>query len=89
VVELLEQADAFRRPERLERLVLACEADARGRGPELRVAPYPQADALRAAHRAAAGVRLPPALLADGNGPAIAQRLRAARIAAVEEMSRG
>ena len=33
VLEVLEAADAFRRPERFDRLLLACEADARGRGP--------------------------------------------------------
>ena len=84
VLELLEQVDAFRRPERLERLILACEADARGRGPERRVAPYPQAGMLRAAHDAAAAVRLAPDILAQGDGAAIAQRLRMARLAAIE-----
>ena len=40
VLELLEAADAFRRPDRFEKLLLACEADARGRGPELRRRTY-------------------------------------------------
>src|SRR5690606_34817482 len=41
VLELLENTDALRRPERFEQLLLACEADARGRtGFENR--PYPQ-----------------------------------------------
>ena len=31
VLELLEKTDAFRRPERFAELMLACEADARGR----------------------------------------------------------
>ena len=57
---LLEQVDAFRRPERLERLILACEADARGRGPELRVAPYPQARGAARRARGRAAVRLSP-----------------------------
>jgi tRNA nucleotidyltransferase (CCA-adding enzyme) len=87
VLELLEQVDAFRRPERLERLLLACEADARGRGPELRVAPYPQAKMLRAAHGAASAVRLPPDVLAGGDGAVIAERLRADRIAAIRKMA--
>jgi tRNA nucleotidyltransferase (CCA-adding enzyme) len=86
VLELLEQVDAFRRPERLERLLLACEADARGRGPERRVAPYPQAAMLRAAHRAASTVRLPPEVLAGNDGAMIAERLRAARISAISDL---
>ncbi len=84
LLTLLEQVDAFRRPERLERLILACESDARGRGPERLVAPYPQAARLRAAHAAAAAVRLAPELLADGDGAMIAQRLRSARLAAIK-----
>jgi tRNA nucleotidyltransferase (CCA-adding enzyme) len=87
VLELLEQVDAFRRPERLERLLLACEADARGRGPDLRVAPYPQAKMLRAAHGAASAVRLPPDVLAGGDGAVIAERLRADRIAAIRKVA--
>ncbi|CAH0991486.1 Multifunctional CCA protein [Sinobacterium norvegicum] len=41
VVKVLDATDAFRRPERFQQFLLACEADARGRlGLELR--PYPQ-----------------------------------------------
>ena len=40
VLKLLESLDAFRRPERLDKFLLACEADARGRtGPETRDSP--------------------------------------------------
>lgn len=55
LLKLLEAADAFHHPERLESLLLACEADFRGRlGKEN--APYPQADHIRAAAMAAARV---------------------------------
>jgi tRNA nucleotidyltransferase (CCA-adding enzyme) len=83
VLELLELTDAFRRPERFERFLLACEADGRGRGPELRARPYPQADRLRRALAAASAVRLDPAVLAQEPGPVIGERLRAARIEAI------
>jgi tRNA nucleotidyltransferase (CCA-adding enzyme) len=83
VLELLERTDAFRRPARFERLLLACEADARGRGPELRARPYPQRDELGRAFAAAAAVRLDPGTLGTTDGPAIAGRLRAARIEAI------
>lgn len=85
VLELLEATDAFRREERFDRLLLACEADARGRGPELRVAPYPQARLLRQARDAAAGVRLDPAFIAISTGPVIAERVRAGRVEAIRE----
>jgi tRNA nucleotidyltransferase (CCA-adding enzyme) len=87
ILELLELTDAFRRGERFGRFLLACEAYARGRGPELRAAPYPQAAQLRSALAAAKAVRLPPEVLADEQGPIIAERLRAARIAAIRSLN--
>ena len=83
LLELLEHTDAFRRAERFERMLVACEADARGRGPELRVAPYPQAALLRGVREAAAAVRLDPAVVAAESGPVIAERMRSARIDAI------
>jgi len=83
LLELLEQTDAFRRGERFERMLVACEADARGRGPELRVAPYPQAALLRGVRDVAAAVRLDPAVVAAESGPVIAERMRSARIDAI------
>jgi tRNA nucleotidyltransferase (CCA-adding enzyme) len=87
VLELLEFTDAFRRAERFERFLLACEADARGRGPELRAHSYPQAAQLRAARTAAASVRLPPEVLERDKGPVIAERMRAARIEAIRSLN--
>jgi tRNA nucleotidyltransferase (CCA-adding enzyme) len=83
LLELLEQTDAFRRGERFERLLVACEADARGRGPQLRVAPYPQAAQLRRIRDAAAAVRLDPAVMVAESGTVIAERMRSARIDAI------
>jgi tRNA nucleotidyltransferase (CCA-adding enzyme) len=87
VLELLELTDAFRRPARFERFLLACEADARGRGPELRARPYPQAARLQRALAAASSVRLDPELLAREKGPVIAERMRAARIDAIRGLA--
>lgn len=88
VVDLLGRLDAFRRPERFRRFLLACEADKRGRGGRQH-APYPQAPFLAAALDAAAGIDV--AAVVAGRqlpGPAIAEHLRAARIAAVRAMPR-
>ncbi len=53
ILELLNGIDAFRRPQRFEDFLAACEADARGRtGRE--DDPYPEAQLLRAAFNAAA-----------------------------------
>ena len=82
-LELLEATDAFRRPERFERVLLACEADARGRGAERRSEPYPQADLLRRARDAAAAARPDPVAVEGQPGPVIADLVRAARTEAI------
>ena len=48
LVELFERTDAFRRPERFEQFLQACECDFRGR-PGYAEKPYPAPDYLRAA----------------------------------------
>jgi tRNA nucleotidyltransferase (CCA-adding enzyme) len=52
VVELLERVDAFRRPERFEEFLQACECDFRGR-PGYEDKPFPMPDYLRQALQAA------------------------------------
>jgi tRNA nucleotidyltransferase (CCA-adding enzyme) len=84
IVEFLERADAFRRPERFERVILACEADARGRS-GFEAAPYPQRAFLDAARAAAAAVK-PEAGGAPRNGPEIADDIRRRRARAVAEV---
>ncbi len=80
--EVLQQCDAFRRPERFAELLAACEFDARGRtGLEDRA--YPQAALFAAVLRAAAAVSLGESERAGLDGAAIGERLRRARIAAV------
>jgi len=88
MVEVLERADAFRRPERFEHLLHVCECDARGRtGLEER--PYPQADIMRAALAAGAAVDAGAVARAAKNPADIREDLRLARIAAVRQALRG
>jgi len=83
VVMLLEHADALRRPERFEKFLLACQADLRGRlGRE--DDPYPQADRLRAARAAAAGVDVQPLVEAGLAGSELGEAIRARRLQAVD-----
>jgi tRNA nucleotidyltransferase (CCA-adding enzyme) len=78
VLKLLEQTDAFRRPERFEQFLVACEADARGRtGLENR--PYGQAAHLRAALAAALAVDTGP-IARDLQGPAVGAEIRRCRL---------
>ena len=85
VLELLERADALRRPDRFEECLLACEADMRGRAGFAERA-YPQADFLRASLRAAQSTTLSPQDRAGLEGSAIGARLRALRIAAISPL---
>ena len=86
IVKVLEAADAFRRPERFEQFLLACEADARGRtGLEER--DYPQADVLRTAHAAAAAVNAAE-IAQQSDADRVGENIRRARIAAVRQSQR-
>lgn len=82
VVTLLENVDAFRRPERFRQFLLACEADARGRT-RFENCDYPQADWLQQAYVAAAAVDA--GRIAGEQTPGeIPAAIRRARIAAVK-----
>jgi tRNA nucleotidyltransferase (CCA-adding enzyme) len=85
VLKLLEDADAFRRPERFAELLAACEADARGRT-GFEAERYPQSDYLRAALAAAAAVALSEEERRGLEGPAIGAALRRRRLAALEAL---
>jgi tRNA nucleotidyltransferase (CCA-adding enzyme) len=82
VLELLEHCDAFRRPQRFDEFLTACEADMRGRtGFEDR--DYPQAAHLRAALALTRAVELGADERAGLDGAAIGARLRDRRLAAL------
>jgi tRNA nucleotidyltransferase (CCA-adding enzyme) len=82
VLRLLEECDAFRRPERFSEMLLACQCDAQGRT-GLESSPYPQREVLEAARAAASAAQLNEDERAGLNGPAIAAALKAKRLAAL------
>ena len=82
LLDTLQALDAFRRPQRFEQFLLACEADSTGR-PGYEQQPYPQADLLRRMLELAASVDAA-ALAAQGlTGEALATELRRRRIALI------
>jgi tRNA nucleotidyltransferase (CCA-adding enzyme) len=85
VLKLLEATDAFRRQERFDEMLSACEADARGRT-GLEAQPYPQADFLRGAQAAAASVTLSESERQGLAGAAVGARLREKRLAVIKAM---
>jgi tRNA nucleotidyltransferase (CCA-adding enzyme) len=82
LLELLERVDAFRRPERVRVLCLACEADKRGRK-GLAESGYPQAARIRAAFEAARRVSAAPFVAQGLEGDAIGTAVRKARVEAI------
>ena len=87
LMRLFERCDALRRPQRFHDALLACECDARGRL-GLADAPYPQRPRLAAA--LAAALAAPVQGIAEQAtaqglaGPAIGERIREARVAAIQ-----
>jgi tRNA nucleotidyltransferase (CCA-adding enzyme) len=82
ILEFMERADAFRRPQRFALALLACEADSRGRtGLETR--PYPQREFLHAARDAAAAIKPSAEDIAAHTGPKIAELLHRRRLEAI------
>lgn len=83
ILKLLMGTDAFRRPERFEELLTACEADARGRA-GLQDRPYPQGQFLRRVRVAAAAVGLSEREREGLEGTAVGETLRKKRLAVIQ-----
>ncbi|MFZ1546421.1 MAG: multifunctional CCA addition/repair protein [Candidatus Nitrotoga sp.] len=88
IVAILQSCDAWRRPERFERLLQACASDARGRTGHEQDA-YPQADYLQRMLRATQTVNAGEIAQQCEDQNAIADKVREARIMAVERAIKG
>ena len=90
LVRLLERCDAFRKPQRFDLVLLACECDARGRL-GLEEKPYPQRARLLAALAAAQAVATheiaAQAQQAQLEGPKIGEMIHKARVQAVSRIA--
>ena len=84
ILDTLEHCDAFRKPERFEQFLLACEADARGRL-GLEKHPYPQADILRRALAVSSGVDTAEIVAAGYRDAEIGVQLHARRLVILTE----
>ncbi len=85
ILKTLKALDAFRRPQRFAKFLLACAADYRGRG-GYTDRPYPQAEALRRALRAAAAVDGRELAARGLSNQAIGRELHRRRLRAIREM---
>jgi tRNA nucleotidyltransferase (CCA-adding enzyme) len=82
ILQILQSADAFRKPERFAHLLQACESDARGRlgfGDR----PYPQAERMAVAFKAAAAVDAGAIAKQHSEATRIKEAIHQARVAAV------
>jgi tRNA nucleotidyltransferase (CCA-adding enzyme) len=82
--ELLQHFDIYRRPERFEQFIAACEMNARGRKGFEQTA-YPQAAYLRGAAAAARAVAVQPLLELGYRGPELGEALKRERLKAVTQ----
>lgn len=84
IINLLNTIDVWRKPERLEQLILVGEADSKGRtGWENK--PYPQANYLRRAYQIAAKVTAKDVIAEGISGAAIKDALHEKRVKALTE----
>ncbi|WP_312453038.1 multifunctional CCA addition/repair protein [Stutzerimonas nitrititolerans] len=88
LLELLQHFDIYRRPERFEQFLAACEMVARGRAAHERI-DYPQAAYLRAAADAARAVEVRPLIELGYQGAELGQALKRERLQAIERFKDG
>jgi tRNA nucleotidyltransferase (CCA-adding enzyme) len=86
LLKTLEALDAFRKPDRFAKFLLACEADYRGRAGNDN-APYPQADLLRSALAAADSIDPKPLIIRGINGESLAREIRKQRLNAIKRLT--
>jgi tRNA nucleotidyltransferase (CCA-adding enzyme) len=85
MLKLLERIDAFRRPERLEQFLLACEADARGRT-GFENLHFEQPALFRDAYHAAMQISAREAVERGFSGKAVGEELHRMRVAAISQV---
>jgi len=84
IVHLLESLDAFRRPERFEKFLLVCEADAKGRTGRETIE-YPQAERLREACRVAKNINIQVLINEGLEKDKLGRRISETRVQAIEK----
>nr|WP_205298320.1 multifunctional CCA addition/repair protein [Pantoea formicae] len=84
LIALFDRIDAWRKPDRVEKMALTSEADARGRA-GLESMAYPQGDYLRQAFTLAQAVPTKDVVAAGFKGPAVREELTRRRVIAVQE----
>ena len=87
LVDLIDELDALRRPERFEHILTVCHADSRGK-PGKESVDYPEGDWLRRVRETVAAISPAPLLEEGIKGKALGEALRRERIRAVADLPR-
>jgi tRNA nucleotidyltransferase (CCA-adding enzyme) len=87
VIKTLEQLDAFRKPERFEKFLLASEADARGR-PGYENKNFPQADFFRRAYNASKNIDITQLREQGYENMKLAEEIKKERVKKVSELKK-
>ncbi len=88
ILKMLKKLDAFRKPGRVEKFALACQADSQGRGGDFQNMPYPQTTQIQAYFEAANAVDAGRIAKAQSNPGDIPAAIDRARIRAIAELRR-
>jgi tRNA nucleotidyltransferase (CCA-adding enzyme) len=83
ILKMLKKLDAFRKPQRVAKFALACQADAQGRGGDFSDLPYPQTNQIQTYFDAANAVNAGEIAKAQTRPGAIATAIDRARCAAI------
>lgn len=88
IVRVLEQADAFRRPQVFDAMLLVCMADARGKGLEKKISPlnYPQAEHWQQVRSICDKIDVQAIITSGKKGEAIKKALHQQRVEAVKTL---
>lgn len=83
LAKTLESLDAFRQPERFEKFLIACKADATGRL-GLQDKPYPEADRMREMFKIAKEIDVQSLIEAGFEGAVLGEKIHEARVSAIK-----
>lgn len=84
ILKTLKKLDAFRRPDRVKRFALACQADSQGRGGHYPTRPYPQTELIQDYFQAARQVNTAEIAHAQPDPKQIAKAIDHARVKAIK-----
>lgn len=86
ILKMLQKLDAFRKPQRVRKFALACQADSQGRGGDFPFMPYPQTRQIQAYFEAAQAVDAGSIARAQKNPRKIASAIERARVKAIQSV---